>query len=55
MLSRAAKQNSVFVVGGTIPEVDGDGIYNTCTVWNPDGELIAKYRKVLFVENDANF
>lgn len=52
MLSRAAKQNSVFVVGGTIPEVDGDDIFNTCTVWNPDGELIAKYRKMHLFDID---
>ena len=31
---------------GSIPERDGDKLYNTCTVFNPDGELIAKYRKV---------
>lgn len=27
---------------GSIPERDGDKLYNTCTVFNPDGELIAK-------------
>lgn len=45
-LSKAAKENNVYVVGGTIPERDGDKLYNTCTVWGPDGALIAKHRKV---------
>ena len=32
---------------GSIPErTIPDKLYNTCTVFNPDGELIAKYRKV---------
>ncbi|GLV46025.1 uncharacterized protein CBL_13410 [Carabus blaptoides fortunei] len=52
MLSKAAKQNSLFVVGGTIPEIDGDEIFNTCTVWNPNGELIAKYRKMHLFDID---
>ena len=34
------------MVGGTIPEREGDKLYNTCTVWGPDGGLIAKHRKV---------
>lgn len=45
-LSKAAKENNVYVVGGTIPERDGDKLFNTCTIWGPDGTLIAKHRKV---------
>lgn len=46
-LSKAAKENSIYVVGGTIPEIEGDKLYNTCcTIWGPDGTLIAKHRKV---------
>lgn len=45
-LSNAAKQNAIFVIGGTIPEIDENKFYNTCTVWNPSGDLIAKFRKV---------
>lgn len=46
-LSEAAKKNEIYVIGGTIPERDGDKLYNTATVWDPQGKLIAKYRKVL--------
>lgn len=47
-LSEAAKSNSMYVVGGTIPEICDDKIYNTCTVWDPNGNMIAKHRKVMY-------
>jgi len=37
----------VYIVGGTISEIWDEKIYNTCTVWDPDGNMIAKHRKVL--------
>lgn len=45
-LSAAAKRFSIYIVGGTIPERDGGSLYNTATVWDPQGNLIAKHRKV---------
>ncbi|KAK3853145.1 hypothetical protein Pcinc_040301, partial [Petrolisthes cinctipes] len=45
-LGEAAKKFGVFVVGGSVPEKDGDKLYNTCTVWGPQGNMIAKHRKV---------
>lgn len=47
-LSNIAKELSIYLVGGTIPERDpsDDKLYNTCTVWGPDGSLITKFRKV---------
>ncbi|XP_018330304.1 omega-amidase NIT2 [Agrilus planipennis] len=52
MLSNAAKENEVYLVGGTIPEEDNGKIYNTCTVWDPKGELIGKYRKMHLFDID---
>lgn len=48
ILSNLAKELKIFLVGGTIPERDtaSNKLYNTCTVWSPSGDLIAKYRKV---------
>lgn len=46
-LSECARKNNIFVVGGSIPEVDNSKLYNTCAVWNRKGELIAKHRKVM--------
>ena len=31
---------------GSIPERDGDKLYNTCTVFSPAGTMLGKYRKV---------
>ncbi|XP_034112930.1 omega-amidase NIT2 isoform X1 [Drosophila nasuta] len=53
-LSKAALENQVFIVGGTIPELgENDRIFNTCTVWAPSGELIAKHRKMHLFDIDV--
>lgn len=52
MLSTAAKEHGVYLVGGTFPEVEDSKYFNTCTVWNPDGEMIAKYRKMHLFDID---
>ena len=53
-MSTIARKNHVYVVGGSIPEIDEQGkVYNTCYVFNREGEQIGKHRKVhLF---DVNF
>jgi predicted amidohydrolase len=35
----------IYVIGGSIPERDGDKLYNTCTIFSPDGTMVAKHRK----------
>lgn len=46
-LSAVAKELGIYLIGGTIPErTGGDKIYNTCTVWSPEGSLLATYRKI---------
>jgi len=45
-LSALSKKFGVYIVGGSFAERDGDKFYNTSTVWNPNGELIARHRKV---------
>ena len=35
MLSEAAKANAVWLIGGSVPEREGDKLYNTATVFNP--------------------
>lgn len=52
MLSKAAKEHGIYLVGGTFPEIEAGKYYNTCTVWNPEGELIAKYRKMHLFDID---
>ncbi|XP_055851391.1 omega-amidase NIT2-like [Episyrphus balteatus] len=47
VLSKLAKSLGLYLIGGTVIEqVDGGDLFNTCTVWSPDGKLIGKYRKM---------
>ncbi|MCL6591400.1 MAG: carbon-nitrogen hydrolase family protein [Firmicutes bacterium] len=45
-LAQAARENHCYLVGGSIPERDGDSLFNTCFVFDRQGELIAKHRKI---------
>lgn len=47
ILRQHAQEHEMWIVGGSIPERDHQGkIYNTCLVFNPQGEVAAKHRKV---------
>lgn len=39
--------NHVTYFPGSIPEEDDGKLFNTCTVFGPDGQLILKHRKVI--------
>lgn len=47
-LSNQAKLHKIWLIGGSVPlkSPDKDRIYNTCLVFNPDGELCARYDKI---------
>lgn len=51
-MSRVAKECGVFLVAGSIPERDQGKLYNTCTVWSPQGEMVAKHRKCHLFDMD---
>ncbi|XP_013140544.1 PREDICTED: omega-amidase NIT2 isoform X2 [Papilio polytes] len=51
-LSQAAAEAGVCVVGGTLPERCGPKLYNTCTVWDSAGKLLAKHRKLHLFDID---
>ncbi|XP_046478467.1 omega-amidase NIT2-like isoform X2 [Neodiprion pinetum] len=52
-LSAAAKTNEICVIGGSIPERDGEQLFNTCTVWDSNGTFIGKYRKMHLFDVDV--
>ncbi|KAG5667462.1 hypothetical protein PVAND_015442 [Polypedilum vanderplanki] len=52
LLSQIAKELQIILIGGTIPERDGDKLYNTATIWGKSGELLAKYRKMHLFDID---
>lgn len=51
-MSKVAKECGIFLVAGSIPERDQGKLYNTCTVWSPMGELVAKHRKCHLFDMD---
>jgi predicted amidohydrolase len=52
-LSGWAQRFKMVIVGGSVAELGSDGkYYNTATLWSPDGELLAKHRKVHLFDVD---
>jgi predicted amidohydrolase len=45
-MQEMAKKYKIWLLPGSIFEKEGDKIYNTSTVINPDGEIVARYRKM---------
>ncbi|XP_061539774.1 omega-amidase NIT2 isoform X1 [Phycodurus eques] len=52
LLSQAAKDNKIYLVGGSIPEEDAGKLYNSCMVFGPDGQLLVKHRKIHLFDID---
>jgi deaminated glutathione amidase len=46
MLSAVARDRGMWVLGGSVPERDGDRVYNTSPLFDRSGELVARYRKI---------
>jgi predicted amidohydrolase len=44
-LSAAARTHGIWLFAGTVPELDGDRLYNTAVVYAPDGTLRTSHRK----------
>jgi predicted amidohydrolase len=40
-----ARSHGIWLIPGSVFETDGDDVYNTAPVINPDGEVISRYRK----------
>jgi len=55
MLSQVAKEDGIWLIGGSIPERDSNDdtkLYNTSTIYAPNGDLIAIHRKVHLFDID---
>ena len=53
-LSRMAKDNQLWLVGGSIPEIDEEGkVYNTSFVFDPEGGQVARHRKMHLFDIDV--
>ncbi|HRN17777.1 MAG: carbon-nitrogen hydrolase family protein [Truepera sp.] len=45
-LCQLAKRLGRWLVPGSLYETDGDAVYNTAVAISPDGEIVARYRKI---------
>ena len=45
-MSQAAKEFGLWLVAGSMPEQDGERLYNTCFVFDSQGRQIARHRKM---------
>jgi predicted amidohydrolase len=52
-IQEAAKENKIYVVAGTIPELENNLIFNTAYVFNRDGLQVAKHRKMHLFDIDV--
>lgn len=46
ILSRFAREHKVYVVGGSIADLEGDNLYNRSYVFSRQGEIMATYDKI---------
>ena len=53
MLSRVARERKLWIVGGSLPELEGGRIYNTSYVFDPEGRCAAKHRKMHLFDIDV--
>lgn len=52
-LARMAQKYHLTLAGGSIPERDGEKLYNTCYLFSPKGEELARHRKVHLFDIDV--
>ncbi len=43
---RIARENEVWLVPGSVYEREDDNIYNTCSVFDPEGRVVGRHRKL---------
>lgn len=52
-ISKSAKENNVTIVAGSIPELDNNELFNSCFIFDNDGEIIGNYRKMHLFDIDT--
>jgi len=53
MLSEQAARHCMYIIGGSIPELDSGNVYNTSYSFDRQGKLIGKHRKVHLFDIDV--
>lgn len=52
MLAETAREEGIYLVGGSIPEEEGGKVFNTSFTFNPLGDMIGKHRKIHLFDVD---
>lgn len=52
-LSALAAELGIYLVAGSLPELEGDRVYNTSFVYDPTGKQIARHRKMHLFDIDV--
>ncbi len=52
-LSRMAQELGLYLAGGSVPELEGEKVYNTCYFFSPQGEELARHRKIHLFDIDV--
>ena len=53
MLSQTAAETGLYIVGGSLPELEDGKVYNTSFVYGPDGIQLARHRKAQLFDIDV--
>lgn len=53
LLQEQAQKHKIWLVGGSVPERCNEKYYNTCLVFNPNGDIVAKHRKMHLFDIDV--
>lgn len=53
VISSLARENNVYILAGSIPEKEHDNLYNTSYLFNREGEIIVKHRKMHLFDIDV--
>ncbi len=52
-LSRLAESAKLYLIAGTVPELEDGKVFNTCFIFAPDGKLIGRHRKIHLFDIDV--
>lgn len=53
MLAECARENNVYLIGGSFPEREGGQLFNTCLCFGRDGKQVGKFRKLHLFDIDV--
>jgi len=51
-LAEAARRQAMWVHGGSVLELDGERVFNTSVLFDREGDLVARYRKIHLFDAD---